>query len=324
MCGKVGSAVVEREMDPDRAVILARRRRFASLVLGGLSTGCQPFPCLSLRNVELGPGGMYLCEDAPVERGCEGCTELERRDLVQAVDGVAVADPDELDRLIGDGQPHAVQVFDQDQQQLETVELHRAADAPPLCSVPAHDLDKAPIWARRSFFGRRAPALPLIDDEGRSLDTNDLHGRRYLIVAFDWATSTDRQDAALMLQVLQKAQADLRAEGVEFLFAQVPHPSNSKIRPMNRSKLRGFAVDNQLTEREGGPLPLPPLYHSPTLGRAHSDLERFGEPPNVWIVDERGVVRWHSAGVTPDPFGEIVVDAVYTINAAVIFARDSL
>ena len=28
--------------DPDRAAILARRRRFIALALGGLSTGCSP------------------------------------------------------------------------------------------------------------------------------------------------------------------------------------------------------------------------------------------------------------------------------------------
>ena len=52
--------------------------------------------------------------------------------------------------------------------------------------------------------------------------------------------------------------------------------------------------------------------------------EAIGEAPNIFILDEHGVIRWHSAGATPDPEGKIAVDMVYTINKAVLFALDDL
>jgi hypothetical protein len=315
------SMVDEPETEPDRAAILARRQHFATLVLGGLSAGC--IPCLSISPPR--PPGVYLCETPP-EPDCEGCDELERGNVIVAIDGVGVLDPEVLETRLGDGQPHALTVYERGQTQNEIVQLRIGADAEPLCSVSVEQLERAPNWAQQPLLGHPAPALALVDGAGHVFDNHELRGRRWLIVAFDWATPEQRQHAALVLQVLQNAQADLRAEGVELMFAQVPHPYGPEITPMSDADLRQFFVDNQLRTSDGGPLPPPPMYRTPnrTESTEPTDTKHFGESPNVVIVDERGVVRWHSAGATPDPSGEMPVDAVYTINAAVLFARDRL
>jgi hypothetical protein len=104
---------------------------------------------------------------------------------------------------------------------------------------------------------------------------------------------------------------------------------------MNDQDLRQFFTDNQVTDKEGGPLPQVPMYRAPNktedspanvlgLEGAFNYLENIGEPPNIFVIDEHGIIRWHSAGSEPDPSGEIELDIVYTIDAAVRFARDEL
>ena len=152
---------------------------------------------------------------------------------------------------------------------------------------------------------------------------------------FDWASASDRQEGALCMQVMLKAQADLLALGVEMLFAQVQHPQADWVAPMRGEDLRAFAEANQVSASEGGPFPRLPLARMPNStergrhrGQGLEDeltyIECMGEAPNICVLDERGIIRWHSAGATPDPSGEIELEMVYTINAAVIFARDQL
>jgi hypothetical protein len=151
-------------------------------------------------------------------------------------------------------------------------------------------------------------------------------------VLFDWAASADRQNAALCMKVLQKAQADLAAEGISIVFAQVQHPVAREVVPMSDADLQAFFANNQVTPEEGGPLPPPPLYRTPNKTENHkptgiepTDIdEHLGEPPNILLIDERGIIRWHSAGSVSDPEGKITVDMVYTINKAVLFALEHL
>ena len=51
-------------------------------------------------------------------------------------------------------------------------------------------------------------------------------------------------------------------------------------------------------------------------------LEAIGKAPAILITDEDGIVRWHSAGLTPDPTAKIDNEAVYTMNAAILFALE--
>jgi hypothetical protein len=291
---------------------------------------------------ELKPGGVYITYVQPQD--CSGCDKLSRGDLITAVDGTPVATYDEVAKTITDGQPHKLKFLDKSSKNAETeVEITATPnnsmapvkDAPPFWMVGAAELDKAPSWARRRLFAHASPQLLLVNSDGGFFNGRDLHGRKILMVFFDWAAASDRQNGALAMQVLQKAQADLKAKGVEIVFAQIKHPQERDIAPMNDTDLRAFFQENQVGEREGGPLPPPPLYRMPNktednptrvlgLEGAFTYLEAIGEAPNVFILDEHGIIRWHSAGATPDPSGEIPVDMVYTMNAAVLFARDSL
>jgi hypothetical protein len=292
---------------------------------------------------ELKPGGVYVTYVQPQD--CSGCDKLARGDLIQSVDGKPVKNFDEVMAAgLIDGKPHKIKFLDQSSKNAETeVEITATPnnsmapvkDAPPFWMVGAEDLNKAPDWARRRLFGHASPQLLLVNSDGGFVNGRDLYGRKILMVFFDWAAASDRQNGALAMQVLQKAQNDLKAKGVEIVFAQIKHPQERDIAPMNDTDLRAFFQENQVSEREGGPLPPPPLYRMPNktednptrvlgLEGAFTYLEAVGEAPNVFILDEHGIIRWHSAGTTPDPSGEIAVEMVYTMNAAVVFARDNL
>lgn len=287
--------------------------------------------------------GVYVTYVQPQD--CQGCDKLNRGDLVTAIDGATVSNTKEfLDKKVTDGQPHKIKFLDQSNKFAETeIEITATPnnsmapvkDAPPFWTVGAKDLDKAPSWARRRLFGHAAPQLLLVNSDGGFVNGRDLYGRKIVMVMFDWAAGTDRQNGALTMQVLQKAQNDLKAKGIEIMFAQIKHPQGREIAPMNDTDIRAFFNDNQVSEREGGPLPPPPLYRMPNktednptrvlgLEGAFTFLEAIGEAPNIFVIDEYGIIRWHSAGATPDPSGEITVDMVYTMNAAVVFARDNL
>jgi hypothetical protein len=313
----------------------------ALLSLPLLLSACDdPF---KVESKELKPGGVYVTYVQPQD--CSGCDKLTRGDLIQSIDGTPVKHTkDVLDKNITDGKPHKLTFLDASNKFASTeIEITATPnnsmpplkDVPPFWSVGAEDLDKAPDWARRRLFAHAAPQLLLVNSDGGFVNGRDLYGRKILMVFFDWAAASDRQNGALTMQVLQKAQKDLNAKGVEIMFAQIKHPQERDIAPMNDTDLRAFFTDNQVGKSEGGPLPPPPLYRMPNktednptrvlgLEGAFTFLEAVGEAPNIFVIDEHGIIRWHSAGATPDPSGEIPIEMVYTMNAAVIFARDNL
>lgn len=298
-----------------------------ALMLAGCATIVCYFP-----NDRLDEGGLYV---AHIDHSsCEGCSELEHGDRIEKLDGQPAHT--DLDAL-NDGEPHVIEYWDRslDARARATITLTPLAEpagGSPIWSVDAHELKPTPVWARRLLFGHAIPELLLIREGGEPLTGLDLHGRRHVVVLFDWMTSSDRQNAALCMQVLQKAQADLAAEGIEIVFAQVRHLAERSSVLMNDADLRAFFRNNQIKPDEGGPLPPPPLYRMPNKtergkprGIEPSDYaEHLGEPPNILLIDERGIIRWHSAGSTPDPEGKIAIDMVYTINEAVLFALEHL
>ncbi|NVB38477.1 hypothetical protein G6O69_11595 [Pseudenhygromyxa sp. WMMC2535] len=313
-----------------------------SLTLPLAATSCDGGD-FTVPSKDLKPGGVFVTYVQ--DSNCEGCNELARRDLIQAVDGKEVKTTADMKAAnITDGQPHELTVWDAGDSVVKTVKITATPnesmppikDAPPFWYVGAEELDQAPEgWARRRLFGHAAPQLLLVSVDGGFVNGRDLYGKKRLIVFFDWATATDRQNGALMMQVLQKAQADLAAAGVDLMFAQVKHVSERERQPMNDTDLRAFFNDNQVGQAEGGPLPPPPMYRMPNktednptrvLGMegAFTFYEAIGEAPNIFILDENGIIRWHSAGVTPDASGEISNDTVYTINEAVMFALKKL
>lgn len=312
-----------------------------SLPLLLATTGCDdPF---TVSDKELAPGGVYITYVQPQD--CTGCDALSRGDLIKSVDGAEVTTTDELlAKNITDGQPHKLAYHDKSaDNELKEIEITAqpnnsmapVKDAPPFWTVGAKELEKTPKWARRRLFAHASPQILLVNSDGGFVNGRDFYGKKVLMVMFDWAAASDRQNGALTMQVLQKAQADLQAKGIEIIFAQIKHPQARDIAPMNDSDLRRFFNENQVSEREGGPLPPPPLYRMPNstednptrvlgLEGAFTYYEAIGEAPNIFILDEHGVIRWHSAGAEPDPSGEIDLPMVYTIVEAVEFARDQL
>ena len=302
------------------------------------SAGCDdPF---TIKNKQLDPGGVYVTYVQTQD--CSGCDALARGDLIQKLDGNPVATTADLKNLT-DGQPHEIGFWDASAGAPATTTITAQPnnsmppikDAPPFWSVSAEELKKAPDWARRRLFGHAAPQTLLVNSDGGFVNGRDLYGKKILMVFFDWAASSDRQNGALTMQVLQKAQADLKAKGIEIIFAQIKHPQERDIAPMNDTDLRAFFNDNQVKPDEGGPLPPPPMYRMPNktednptrvLGMegAFTFYEAIGEAPNIFLINEDGIIVWHSAGSVTDPEGKITVDMVYTINKAVMHALENL
>jgi hypothetical protein len=309
------------------------------LMLLSAECGNDPF---TIKDNQL-TGGVYVTYVQ--DTGCTGCDALARGDLIQQVDGKPVATVDDLGNLT-DGKPHELGFWDAsagaDATATITAEPNNTMppikDAPPFWAVASEDLKQAPSWARRRLFGHAAPQLLLVNSDGGFVNGRDLYGKKHLMVMFDWAASSDRQNGALAMQVLQKAQADLKAKGIDIIFAQVPHPQERDIAPMNDTDLRAFFNDNQVKPDETvekRPLPPPPLYRWPNktednptrvLGMegAFTFYEAIGEAPNIFLINEDGIIVWHSAGTTPDPEGKITVDMVYTINKTVLHALEHL
>ncbi len=302
------------------------------------ATACDdPF---TIKDSQLKPGGVYVTYVH--DTGCTGCDALDRGDLIQKVDGKDVATTDDMGKLT-DGQPHTLEFWDASAGAGATATITAEpnntmpplTDLPPFWSVASEDLKKAPSWARRRLFGHAVPQILLVNSDGGFVNGRDLYGSKHLMVMFDWAAASDRQNGALSMQVLQKAQADLKAKGIDIVFAQIKHPQARDIAPMNDTDLRKFFSDNQVGPAEGGPLPPPPLYRMPNstednptrvlgLEGAFTFYEAIGEAPNIFLINEDGIIVWHSAGTTPDPEGKISVDMVYTINEAVMFALANL
>lgn len=305
-----------------------------------LSAKCgDPF---KVTNKDLEPGGLYVTYVQ--DSNCTGCNALGRGDLIQKLDGNQVATTRDLDVLI-DGQPHELEFWDASAGAQATATITAQPnntmppikDAPPFWSVAAEQLRPVPSWARRRLFGHAAPQLLLVASDGGFINGRDLHGKKHIMVFFDWAAASDRQNGALSMQVLQKAQADLKAKGIDIIFAQIKHPQERDIAPMNDTDLRKFFNDNQVTEKENpgvGTLPPPPLYRMPNrtednptrvLGMegAFTFYEAIGEAPNVFLINEDGIIVWHSAGTESDPEpdeNKRLKPMVYTINEAIMHA----
>ena len=96
---------------------------------------------------------------------------------------------------------------------------------------------------------------------------------------------------------------------------------------MGDADLREFVAEYGLAASEGQ---LPPLYRMPNKVEDHPDrvrglerdltfLEAIGEAPNIFVIDARGIIRWHSAGLATPPAGD-TYSSDYTIQAAIEFA----
>ena len=313
------------------------------LALAGVSA-CEKGPDTSQPTVSVTPeqlkgGGVYIA----YMNGCEkGCDQLAKGDLVLAVDDKPVSSAKDMrTSRLATGAPVKLKVLKPsgETKDIEIVaqpkELPPLKDIPPFWSVGAAELDKAPQWARRTLFGHVSPMAMLVNAEGGTTDGRQLLGKKRLIMFWDYATREEQAQAANMMQILQLAQDDLKGKGVEIMFTQIRFPGNDngdgtpRQAPMNDTALREY----QTKYGVAGKAPLP-LYRFPNateynaareLGLEGSTtyIQYLRASPALILLDEGGVVRWHSEGIQtatdPDYRDK---DDQFTVVQAINFAKE--
>ncbi len=289
---------------------------------------------------DLKPGGVYISYNL----GCEvGCDKIQKGDLIQSIDGKTVKAAEEFDAAnIADGKPHKLSLLARGSQAPVTVEvtaqpkqnLPPLKDVPPFWTVSAEELNQAPDWARRRMFAHASPMVQLVSINGGILDGRQLYGTKRLIVYWDWGDRVEEANAVAFMQVLQKAQNDLKAKNVEIMFAHVSFPTTRK-QPMNDSDLRAWA-DKWSVQENNQKLPMIPFYRRPNktefnearevgMENAYTVMENLGQSPAIVMLDERGIVRWHSEGLaTPPSDSKVQKPDQYTIIEGVKFALEKL
>ena len=290
---------------------------------------------------DLKPGGVYVS----YVNGCDkGCDQIAKGDLIQSVDGKKISSRAEfLAANVTDGQPHKLDLLANETHAPKSAEIVATKkDLPPLEGIPpfwtvgAEALNKAPTWARRRMFAHASPMVMLVNMDGGIVDGRQLYGKKRFMVYWDWGTRTEQAEAITFMKVLQKARPDLEAKGEDVMFVHVRFPSNTRQAPMNDSDLRAFETKWSEKGADGTPLPLLPTYRFPNanefnesrqlgLENAYTVFENLGSSPTILLLDEGGIVRWHSEQTQTPPQGAAVSDPVqYTIIQAIEFALKDL
>jgi hypothetical protein len=293
----------------------------------------------TIKDKELDPGGVYVAYNL----GCEaGCDQIQKGDLIQKMDGTTVKAVADLEK-IADGKPHKLDIVAKDTKAAKSVEITASPknnlpplkDTPPFWLASAEDLKKTPTWARRRMFGHASPMVMLVSSDGGILDGRQLYGQKRFMVYWDWGDRVEEAAAVDFMQVLQKAQGDLKAKNIDIMFVHIKFPTGRKA-PMNDTDLRAW--QKKWAVKEGGrsldPLP---FYRFPNetefnaarelgMENAYTVRENLGGSPAILLLDERGIVRWHSEGIVDPQLAEPEVKdpEQSTIIAAVKFALNQL
>lgn len=282
------------------------------------------------KNRDLKAGGVYVAYNL----GCEaGCDQINKGDLIQKVDGKAVKTVDDVGNL-ADNSAHKLELLSADTMAPKTVELTASPkqnvepikDAPPMWLVSAEELNQAPDWARRRMFGHASPSVMLVSADGGILDGRQLYGKKRFIVYWDWGDREEEAAAIDFMQVMQKARADLEAAGFEIMFVHLQFPSGRKA-PMNDSDLRAWIKKFGV---EG--MPDVPLYRFPNavefnaarevgMENAFTVIENLSRSPSIVLLNDKGIVMWHSEGVDPIPGTEVKDPEQAVIIEAVEYAK---
>lgn len=323
--------------------------RTANVILGLFLSipflGCEPSGDSSFKipgDKDLKSGGVYVAYN----HGCDqGCSDIDKGDLIQKIDGKTVKTSEDFDKAgLTDGKAHKLDLLASGSLAPKTAEITAKpkTDMPPLENVPpfwavgAEELNKAPEWARKRMFGHASPSVMLVNSDGGILDGRQLAGKQRMIIYWDHGDRIEQAQAVTFLQVLQKAQADLQdpaKNGVtDVMMVQVRFPTGRQA-AMNDSDLRAWQKKWAV---EGGKFPPVPMYRFPNetefnqarelgMENAFTVFENLGKSPTILILDERGMVRWHSEGVQEPPAGTDAPDGTqYTIIEAVNFCLKDL
>jgi len=320
------------------ARVLALSGLFALLACDSASSSGKGFNIP--KEKDLKPGGVYVSYNMGCEKGCD---QVQKGDLIQKIDGQTVKTAEEVDKInLADGKPHKLDLLANGSLAPKQVSVTATAknnlpplkDTPPFWYVSAEKLNQAPDWARRRMFAHASPMVQLVSINGGILDGRQLFGKKRLIVYWDWGDRVEEANAVGFMQVLQKAQTDLAGKNVEIMFTHVSFPGSRK-QPMNDSDLRAWA-EKFGVEENGQKLPMVPFYRRPNktefnearelgMENAYTVMENLGQSPAIVLLDERGIVRWHSEGLaTPPSDAEVQKPDQYTIIEAVKFSLEKL
>ncbi len=319
--------------------VVIHQKKVRRLTLG---VGCIVMRVGCERRISDPPPGEQLNTDGVLVayvNGCDGCKEIERGDVILAVDGTPVRNGADLDATnYADGRTHALSVVRFEDGGTREVAITATPPAmppieqvPPFWSTATERLAQTPMWARRRLFGHAIPSVMLYSSSGGLVTGRDLYGRKRFIALFDWQTREEQAVAQTFLQVMQKAKADLESVGYDLMLVQLKFPGRDRP-PMNDTDLRDFVSQAQVAPKDGGPLPLPRTYRYPNameyssandlgLEGATTLVESLGASPAILIVDERGIVLWNSEGAEVDRSGKLPAD-VYTAVSAVMRAME--
>ncbi len=323
------------------------------LALAGVSAcdkgGGSSAPTIEVKSEALKPGGVYIS----YINGCSGCEQLEKGDLILEVEGTpATSAKDVRTSRIATGNPVKLKVHKKSGEVKEVTitatpneSMPPLKDVPPFWTVGAAELDKAPQWARRNLFAHASPMTMLVSADGGTTDGRQMLGKKRLVLFWDWATREEQAQAANMLQILQLAQDDLKGNGVEIMFTQIRFPGNTtgdttedgrpipRQAPMNDTALREFQKTYGVKDRPQLPMfrfPNPTEYNAARelgLEGATTYIQYLRQSPAIILLDEGGIVRWHSEGIQAAPANDTTYagkDDQYTIVQAIEFAKSSL
>lgn len=278
---------------------------------------------------ELSSGGVWVAYNL----GCEaGCDQIKRGDRILAIDGRPVSSGAELDAIgLARGAPVELHVVPHGKAELRVVpivaeprdDLPPIVGAPPLFTVGAAALDRAPEWARRRLFGHAIPALRFYRaDEPRGyINGRELHGRASVLLVWEYPPMIEARKRSwdLVPSVyahLQEFADVLEAADVDAYFV-TDFRAEEKFRDHARRSARagasGFLPIFQLASSTSDPN---------TLGieggaaDIRESLRDFLQEPILVVIDRRGIVRFHSVGFPLGPRD--------TLAAAIAFALTSL
>lgn len=313
--------------------------RFSLFLLGAALAACTQLnpsvPTPSAGELARTPGAWVA-----YNLGCKhGCEQIRRGDLITAIDGHKITSGAEVDAAdLPRGTPVRLDLYRRGTGEALAVELvaepyeymHPIAHVPPLWTVGAEALDRAPGWARLKAFGHATPAMRLyqLDEPRAFVDGRDLFGRGALIVL--WIGSQYKQQERMLYNDilpgwyagLQANYAALTAAGVDAMFV-----FNGRVAEADRYDIRR----NSLGTGEWSPDRVPMFANMSsqqnpnTRGLQHAAADfnellfndgRMG--PIIVIIDPRGIVRWHSRGFKSDS------DPLGTLTEAIAFAMHQL
>lgn len=341
-----------------RGMLAAMKRSLVALaMLLGACGGANPNPAVPPpSSSELAGGGVWVAYNL----GCTaGCDKIRRGDRIVAVDGVAVTNGAEFDAAnLARGTAVDVRVARYDGSGKLDVQLVASprTDMPPLKAVPplltvgAAALDRAPEWARLRLFGHAIPALRLYrGEEPRGyINGRELYGRGAVIMIWELPYLIAQKSAMWdelpgFYAQLQKHDEELLGAGVDTFFVFPTEGESRGFRPgidadvtpgvAGGDTLR-YAVNKETRDHirsEVGPevKKLIPLFYLESatddpnnLGLEHpaSDIREWLFDrilaPVILVIDHRGIVRWHSRDFPLGP--------EETIEAAVQFAIHQL